>query len=188
MLSRSKDRKLVIVQIVTISRAIAALVFISIAFVPGLTFVALGFYVYACLSDSLDGFLARRLSISTQTGGVLDLLGDKYLTIIALLYAAVKGVPMLPCAIAILREVFLLSVRSIVVNGQRIFPPQRILGTLTIIPIWTGTGVLLLYPSVWVFDWRIISGCYWAIGLFALLNLLFKLYRNWYRLIQSFEE
>ncbi len=185
---RSKDKKLLIVQVITISRAIAALAFISIAFVPRLTFVALGLYVYACLSDLLDGFLARRLSSATQTGGVLDLFGDKYLTIIALLYAAVKGVPMLPCAIAILREVFLLSVRSIVVNGQRIFPPQRTLGTLTIIPIWTGTGVLLLYPSVWVFDWRIVSVFYWAIGLFALLNLLFKLYRNWHRLIQSFEE
>lgn len=188
MSSSSKNNKLVIVQVVTISRAIAALGFISIAFVPGLTFIALGLYVYACLSDILDGFLARKLSSATQTGGVLDLFGDKYLTIIALLYATAKGVPMLPCAIAILREVFLLSVRSIVANGQRIFPPQRVLGTITIIPIWTGTGVLLLYPTVWVFDWHIVSGFYWAIGLFALLNLTLKLKQNWKLIIESFKE
>jgi len=173
--------------LITLSRAITALVFISIAFIPEYTSLATILFIYACLTDILDGFLARKFSCSTKTGATIDLFSDKFLTIISLIYAIEKGLPIFPCSLAILREVFLLSMRSIYVDGKALFPPQRLLGTLMVIPIWSGTVMLLQYPNFINVPWRMFYYFYWLIGGFACINLAYKIISNWKALIQSFK-
>ncbi len=135
----------------------------------------------------LDGFLARKLSCTSKTGGTLDLFSDKYLTIISLIYAIAKGLPVLPCSVAILREVFLLSMRSIQVNNQSLFPPQRLIGTLMVIPIWAGTVLLLQNQYLISISRNGFQIYYWMIGVVAFINLLYKIVSNWKLLIQSFK-
>ena len=179
---------LLLVQALTLSRAISALIFISVALTPNCRNLAIGFFVYACLSDLLDGFLARRLNCSTKIGGVLDLFSDKYLTIISALYAIMRGISPLPCVIIVLREVLLLSLRSIKINEIPIFPPQRILGTITILPIWVGTFLLLEYPTNIDISWDYFIYYYWIVGGIVLINLIYKIKTNWLKIIDSFEE
>lgn len=135
----------------------------------------------------LDGFLARKLSCTSKTGGTLDLFSDKYLTVISLIYAIARGLPVLPCSVAILREIFLLSMRSVHVNGKSLFPPQRLIGTLMVIPIWSGTVLLLQYPDLINIPWGSFQFYYWIIGGLALINLIYKIISNWKLLIQSFK-
>ena len=174
-------------QAVTLSRAITALIFISIAFIPEYRTIATILFIYACLTDILDGFLARRFSCQTKTGATIDLFSDKFLTIISLIYAIERGLPIFPCSLAILREVFLLSMRSIYVDGKALFPPQRFLGTLMVIPIWSGTLLLLQYPNLIGISWEIFQYSYWIIGGLAIINLAYKIISNWTALIQSFK-
>lgn len=180
-------RNIVFIQLITLSRALAALLFISIALTPQYTSLSICLFLYACLSDILDGYLARKLLCTSKTGGLLDLFSDKYLTIISLIFAIAKDVPILPCAIGILREIFLLSIRNISVNGKLLFPPQRLIGALTIAPIWIGTLILLSAQYLKISS-IYFSYYYWIIGLICTLNLLYKFHINWGSFKESFEE
>jgi phosphatidylglycerophosphate synthase len=187
MAEQSNRTNLIIVQAITLSRAIIAISFITIALIPSYKNVAVMLFVLGGCTDLIDGYLARRLSVVTKTGGIFDLFSDKYFTIICIAYAVARNAPILPCAIAIFREVFLLSVRSITVEGEQIFPPQRRLGGLTIFPIWMATLILLLYPEHISFPWWIFQLFYWIIGVICLCNLIYKIKSNWKELLESFK-
>ncbi len=181
-----EKRDIIIVQLITLSRAIAALVFITIALTPKFVFAATVLFIYACVTDVVDGFLARKFSCTTNTGKILDLFGDKYLTVISLTYAIARGMPALPCAIAILREILLLSMRSIYMEGEPLFPPQRLLGTLMVIPIWSGTVLLLLSQDILPASTTFFAFYFWILGGLASINLTYKILVNWKKILQSF--
>jgi phosphatidylglycerophosphate synthase len=174
------------VQTITLSRAIAALLFISIGLRAEYRTTATILFSYACITDVLDGYLARKLNCQTKAGGAFDLFSDKYLTIISLTYAIARGMPIVACSIAILRECFLLSMRSIYLNQKPLFPPERMLGTITIIPIWAGT-LLLLNSDIINLSKRMFFVYYWSIGLLTFANLTYKLISNRKALLRAFK-
>ncbi len=183
-----RQKKLILIQSITLSRALAGLGFITIALNCHNNIFSTALLSYACISDMLDGFVARKLSSTSNTGGILDLFGDKFLTIISLTYAIARGMPILPCSLAILREVFLLSMRNILLDGKPLFPPQRLLGTLTILPVWLGAILLLQAPEVLQIPLVIFKYYYWMIGLIFLSNLVYKITYNWKQILLSFEQ
>ncbi|MES2389404.1 MAG: CDP-alcohol phosphatidyltransferase family protein [Bacteroidota bacterium] len=194
------DPKLAIVQLISVSRALAAFTFISIALVPALAWLSVGLLVYALISDFADGYLARKWNRASKTGRALDLFGDKYLTIICLTYAIARDLPIIPCSVSILREVFLLSMRTITLKNKILFPPNRIIGTLLVIPIWVTTLFLLLYPGHFPFaptgyttfrisvPFLVYEYIYWIVGILTLLNLIIRVQKNWKLIIESFKE
>lgn len=67
---------------------------------------ALVVFVLAGLSDALDGFLARRYSLTTQFGGFLDPAADKLLMLAALLsLSAIQAVPLWLAVLIIARDI-----------------------------------------------------------------------------------
>src|SRR5579863_4103349 len=96
--------------------------FPCLALVPGLSRWSIGIYCYGSLSDFLDGALARRWACATRIGGAIDLFADKSLTIASLLYIVARGMPIVPCEILLARELLLLSLRSVHMNGRPIIP------------------------------------------------------------------
>lgn len=48
--------------------------------------IALGLFVFAGITDHLDGFIARKTGTSSSLGGLLDLIADKLLICIPLFY------------------------------------------------------------------------------------------------------
>lgn len=72
--------------IITISRLIS-LVVGFILFIKGNILLSLLFYIYGAISDSIDGYLARRLDAYSKLGQYLDAISDKlyFLSLIIIL-------------------------------------------------------------------------------------------------------
>ncbi|MGH1388510.1 CDP-alcohol phosphatidyltransferase family protein [Kordia sp.] len=184
----TKQRIFLIIQLISISRAIAGLIFVCIAFRVELNLVAIILFMYACASDLLDGFLARKYHCESKQGKVLDLFGDKFLTIAFSLYAIASGMPIIPITFIIFREVFLLSIRSLQTDSKSIFKPNRLLGGLTTFPIWLTSFLLLLSIRYIEIDAYYFELAYWFCGIVVVLNLTHKLYESWPELIAEFKK
>ncbi len=86
---------------------------------------ALGVFVFASLTDILDGWIARRYQLVTDFGKLADPLADKLMVLSAMLMLAIKGVaPWAAIGILLVKEAlmllggFLLLRRNIVVQSE----------------------------------------------------------------------
>jgi CDP-diacylglycerol---glycerol-3-phosphate 3-phosphatidyltransferase len=76
---------------------------------------AAGVFIFAALTDWLDGLLARRLNLATRLGAFLDPVADKLLVVIALVIIAVQVHQLymtLPVCVIICRELIVSSLRE----------------------------------------------------------------------------
>ena len=78
-------------------------------FQNGKYFAALGTYVLAVLTDTLDGYLARHNNWITDVGKVLDPLADKLMLITALICFCTQGwVPVWLVAVVVAKELVMI--------------------------------------------------------------------------------
>ena len=121
--------------------------------------LALWTFLVAGITDTLDGYLARRLAMRSRIGAYLDPIADKILITCAYVALTVPQgqlvvIPLWLTIIALFRD-FLIMVVALVlylVEGLRHFPPS-ILGKLTTtMQVVTITVVLLANLAV-VPDW-----------------------------------
>ncbi|MDG2060232.1 MAG: CDP-diacylglycerol--glycerol-3-phosphate 3-phosphatidyltransferase [SAR86 cluster bacterium] len=78
-------------------------------------YMATFLFLLASLSDYLDGYLARKLSLTSRLGGLLDLLADKLLITCCLIWLASAHNEfniLLPVIIIISRELVISSIRE----------------------------------------------------------------------------
>lgn len=75
----------------------------------------------ACLTDFLDGFLARRWQVESELGRLLDPNADKLLIAAALVLLATQGLAH-PVAVALIlcRELFVSALREYMAEKQRV--------------------------------------------------------------------
>ncbi len=187
-LDAGKLARLILVQLITISRAAAALVFVYLAYVPELKWVAVGVFTYAALSDFLDGYLARRFQVTTQVGKALDLFGDKFLTVVSVLYVGSRGVPLIPCCIVVIREVLLMSLRGVQVDGQPLVAPNRTIGGLTVIPIRLIVFGFLLGSMPPALPGRVLIVLFWTVAVVYAVSLFYKLWTDRQRILKAFTQ
>ncbi len=77
--------------------------------------VASGIFLLACITDWLDGFLARRFAQMTKLGAFLDPIADKLLVVVILVVVVGENlIPLLaiPAAIIVAREVAISALRE----------------------------------------------------------------------------
>lgn len=77
--------------------------------------VASGIFLLACVTDWLDGFLARRFAQMTKLGAFLDPIADKLLVVVILVVVVGENlIPLLaiPAAIIVAREVAISALRE----------------------------------------------------------------------------
>jgi phosphatidylglycerophosphate synthase len=160
-----------LVEAVSVSRLLAALLFASIALQPFPLLLICSVYIAAAISDLLDGYLARRLDAATTVGRVIDLISDKSLTVVSLLYAAARGIDLLPLAIIAAREVIVLGMRIITVNGKQVLPTSRLFGGLMALCLWGNTFVLTILGSKEE-SFAFINLIYWLCAAIFVLNLI----------------
>ena len=92
---------------------------------PGSRYVALGIYIVACLTDLLDGYIARHYNQVSDFGKFMDPLADKMLVMAAMCYFVECGqMPGWCLAIVLLREFAVSGMRLVAVEQGRV-PAQR---------------------------------------------------------------
>ncbi|MFV0341314.1 MAG: CDP-diacylglycerol--glycerol-3-phosphate 3-phosphatidyltransferase [Anaerocolumna sp.] len=97
---------------ITIARVFMIPIFLVVFLVPGIpqaNYIAAAIFIIACLTDALDGYLARKYHLVTNFGKFADPLADKLLVSAALIcFVELKLVPAWIIIIIISRE-FIIS-------------------------------------------------------------------------------
>lgn len=173
--------KIWIVELTTASRVCAGLVFVCLAFQPVPRTVLIGLYSIAIVTDVFDGYLARRLRVVTYLGRVLDLVSDKSLTLISLLYAAACGIDLLPLALIGTREIIAIGMRIIIVEGSQLLPTSRPLGGLRTLLVG-GSTLLLISAERTPKLTQLVNLVYWVSAVFFTITFVYRIYSSFARI------
>jgi len=97
--------------------------------------VCAAFYILICLTDTLDGIIARKYNMITNFGKFLDPLADKFIVFAALLgilvkYTDISRVFIWPAAVVMFRELAVTSMRLIVAGKSNIVIAASWLGKI----------------------------------------------------------
>lgn len=75
-------------------------------------------FIFCCVTDFLDGFLARTYKQSTLIGQILDPMADKVLIVTTIfcigVFQKISGITMIPACIILCREVIISDIRDFV--------------------------------------------------------------------------
>lgn len=109
----------------TFLRILAIPVFIGVYYAdfPGHYLVSSVIFILACITDWLDGYLARKLDQCTPFGAFIDPVADKILVTVALVMLAANFASpwfVIPAAIMVAREILISALREwMAENNQR---------------------------------------------------------------------
>jgi len=164
-----------LVEAITLTRLLSGLLFIAVAFrnVPRMVIVLL--YGLAICSDLVDGYLARKLDSETHFGKIFDLVSDKSLTIISVLYAAVRGIDIVPIAFIAIREIITLGARLIVVEGMQLLTANKKLGATMVFFLWSNT-LFLVFAGDNKSMIVIANKIYWTCSIILAVTLCVRIY------------
>jgi CDP-diacylglycerol--glycerol-3-phosphate 3-phosphatidyltransferase len=111
-----------------------------------LALAGLGVFVVASLSDSLDGYLARKNGLVTKLGQFLDPLADKILVIAALVVLVDQRMfPLWAALVILLREAAVQLLRNRIVAGGGTLPASAAAKAKTVLQI--------VMVSWWLVPW-----------------------------------
>ncbi len=138
--------------ILTLSRIIAIPVIVALMFIAQswAAWTALGIYTLACITDWLDGYLARLQNLESPIGKFLDPIADKLLVGALLLTMAGTAERLsfwgLPAAIIILMREILVSGLREYLAGLRIGVPVSRLAKWKTAVQMVALGILIVGP------------------------------------------
>jgi CDP-diacylglycerol--glycerol-3-phosphate 3-phosphatidyltransferase len=161
--------KILLVQSISVFRILATLCFALLAFNSVSKQGVFSLYCFALVSDLLDGYLARRWHAVTYFGRVMDLVADKSLTIVSLLYAAERGISLFPLALIVTRETITLGLRLVQIEGKQILRTNRIFGGLMATLLGANTLLLLCTNTRWL---NLTNVAYWVLAGVFTVNLI----------------
>lgn len=159
-----------IANIITVLRIFLAPVFIWLlladngALAPA-RYLAAALFVFAIVTDTLDGLLARRLNLETNIGRILDPIADKVLIGSALIALSVLGELWWWVTSIILIREFGITIFRFVVIRRRVIPATASGKFKTVLQAVAIS--LLLFPL-----WSILGQWYLLVGWFAMSGAL----------------
>ena len=112
----------------TIARIVLVPVFLLVLYLgfPGSNWVALGIFVVASVTDTLDGYIARHYNQITNFGKFMDPLADKILVMSALCWLVQSGhVAGWVLAAVLLREFAVSGLRLVAVEQGRVIAAAK---------------------------------------------------------------
>lgn len=108
---------------ITLFRVLLIPVFLIVLYLdfPGRTWVALGVFIVACLSDFLDGYIARHYNQVTDFGKFMDPIADKVLVLSAMVvFVSWARMPAWILVVVIARELGVSALRLIAVDNGKV--------------------------------------------------------------------
>ena len=131
---------------ITILRVLLIPVFLICAY-RGFNLISLSIYVIACISDFLDGYIARKYNQTSTFGKFMDPLADKALTLAAMCYLIEKGSMSGWIVAAVLfREFAVSGLRMLAAEKQRVIQAD-ISGKVKTFCTMICLGLMLLMPE-----------------------------------------
>ena len=143
----------------TILRVLMIPVFLVVLYwgFPGCRYVALGIYIVACLTDLLDGYIARHYNQISDFGKFMDPLADKCLVMAALCWFVEEGTfAAWVLAIVLLREFAVSGMRLVAVEKGRVIAAGWS-GKIKTASTMVGLCVMMALPGVAVLNWVVIG-------------------------------
>lgn len=119
-------------------------------------YVALGIYVLGCLTDMLDGKIARKYNLITDFGKFMDQIADKFITttsmILVLFAGATAGwiaewLAVLMLLVVVLRDILISGIRMVAANKNYVIPAD-IFGKVKSLFLDVSNVVLILYVAL----------------------------------------
>lgn len=114
-------------------------------------FIALGIYVLACLTDFLDGYIARKYNLITDFGKFMDQIADKFITTTAMILVlfgktqvTANWLAVLMLLIVVLRDILISGIRMVAANNNVVIAAD-IFGKVKSFFLDLASMVLLLY-------------------------------------------
>jgi phosphatidylglycerophosphate synthase len=104
-----------VANVVTISRVVLALGTLPLLWQhsDNLMWTAFGLTAFIIYADALDGYLARKLKITSKLGGILDIAGDRAVELCYwVAYSALNWIPVWVALVFIVRGTFVDAIRS----------------------------------------------------------------------------
>lgn len=123
-------------------------VYVTIYF-NGNRLVAAGIFALSCLTDMLDGFIARRFNMISTVGKVLDPFADKatQLTMIICLLITYPG--LLPLIIMFLiKEIFQLIAAFIALRKGKVLKGALLTGKISTTLLFTSLVAMVVFPQL----------------------------------------
>ncbi len=125
---------------------------------PGMVYIATLIFVFASLTDYLDGYIARAYSVVSDTGKLLDPLADKILVMAALVMLVaqrsdIDGAPWVPAWMVVLllaRELWVTGLRA-VAAGRGVVMGASQSGKIKSLFQMAAIALLLLHYPVRIF-------------------------------------
>ncbi len=128
------------INILTILRVVLIPVFFFIDGLPA--FILLNFMF---ITDFLDGYLSRKYNVTSELGAILDLIGDKSLTIFLLVIYAFRGdLNLIISILLIAREVYSMIMRFYYLKKGTGLISASFLGKLKTTLFFLGFDMLIL--------------------------------------------
>ncbi len=135
-----------------------------------LAWLAFGMFLFAAVTDFLDGYLARKWQMVTAFGRVADPFADKVLiagTLVMLLKfpAAMQVLTYWYVVVVIAREFLVTAVRGVVEASGRPFPADRLGKWKMVSQCWTAAALLTMVAGSDVFGWAASYGLWVSLAL-----------------------
>ncbi len=105
------------------------------------------FYTLICITDYLDGFIARKMNIVTDLGKILDPVADKMLVLIFLPLIQMQVISSFAVFLILSREILVLTLR-IIAAKEGIVMPAELLGKIKTFITLILCGILLIRVPV----------------------------------------
>jgi len=172
----------------TVSRILLIPVFVLVYYLPGVWtyWITTGIFVFACLTDWLDGYLARKLRQESRFGAFLDPVADKLIVVVALiLLVQTYGTAFLsiPALIIISREIVISALRELMAqHGGSKKVAVAYIGKVKTFLQMTAIAVLLSQPHSLDWDNNIVL-CGYALlytsVVLTIWSMLIYLHASW---------
>ena len=134
---------------ITVLRIILVPVFMVLMYL-GYTYWALAIYIIACLSDFIDGHIARKYNQVTNFGKFMDPLADKMLVLTAMCYFVDNDtMPGWVVALVLLREFGVSGLRLLAVEQGTVIAAAWS-GKIKTFVTMVAVGVLIIVAEPWV--------------------------------------
>lgn len=136
-------------------------VYISIylkARVPGEFYIAGSILAVSCLTDIIDGKIARHCNMISTLGKILDPLADKFTQFAVTLCLSLKYPAMRPVLILfVIKELYQLTIGAVYLRHRKMLPGALMAGKICTAVLFISLIVLVLKPRMPVQCVRILS-------------------------------